>query len=717
MTYALWQTDLSFIFPPRSLSTRLNALGVDEERLMINSEPLMSSILALQPPAVGGLGQWPETNFQLELASTFHWSKNGYILVQKPNMIAHYTNFIIQSTSIELVNFLIAGLFFAIQLSVVFWRISPAYTCISCILIALVIIQTTIEYSAVSVIVKISISLGHNRVYEQKENISLSFSLAELRDSFNFFSSPVYFSPWFIVLSATLAFLLTYMYLSTLYTFGIACSNEFNECIQNIKQKKIFAISSNLGLHSMRHINTFPYFDETLKTSETHQEVGPVFCTSQNIKAISMPIKPFRISLSAIFFLLTSVILRIPIYYDLMNIYWDNGDSLCLTSTILTIANLILGLLIWSFLPIKMRWLFEHHNTKTSSISHVAYNPVTLNCQSYEHDTEASSRDRIRSLHTMNGNVTRNTQMHLESNILFETQENKTASDYYCRNELNQDSLPQRLEEKLSHIICPLTDCITSVQSILPYEKEKCGKYRCPAKTHRQTYSSEFNNYITDSHRVIENPEAEDSLKNSKILQNKALREQVSQVDDNMTHGSTIYTSYNKTPLTTKPYEATVSAYKQTSKTNIADSTKDISMFYVNNDTEYRLCGCNCLKENETRKMHVKCFKNETSSKLKKHELKVSCSEKWQRNDTEEHYSSAYSKGQQNYYFDDKISKRQKTSIKNSLYCGHFKQEPTKQNMEPSLSCDSNSKVNLERFRNASITLYCNRFNAPKSKN
>ncbi|OON18434.1 hypothetical protein X801_05712, partial [Opisthorchis viverrini] len=66
----LWQSDLDFIFRSKPLTPKLSNLDI----LDPNQNVLATSLIALQPPALGGLGQLPQTEQQLEFAKKLRWN-------------------------------------------------------------------------------------------------------------------------------------------------------------------------------------------------------------------------------------------------------------------------------------------------------------------------------------------------------------------------------------------------------------------------------------------------------------------------------------------------------------------------------------------------------------------------------------------------------------------------------------------------------------------
>ncbi|KAF7255852.1 hypothetical protein EG68_07102 [Paragonimus skrjabini miyazakii] len=113
----LWHTDLDFLLPARPLLSILNQHAVLPIALNVDHNLAATSLFALQPPALGGLGQLPQTQAQMEAANRLRWQPELNLLRSTVDGAHAKTEILTEPTSVEFVNFLLAGMIFTAWLT------------------------------------------------------------------------------------------------------------------------------------------------------------------------------------------------------------------------------------------------------------------------------------------------------------------------------------------------------------------------------------------------------------------------------------------------------------------------------------------------------------------------------------------------------------------------------------------------------------------------
>ncbi|CAL8078927.1 unnamed protein product [Calicophoron daubneyi] len=358
----LWQTDLSFLFPPRPLNSQLSKYHGLEEKLVSEDRLAAASLFSLQPPALGGLGQLPQTQTQLELANQLRWN-NEHGLVRP--LVGAKQNLWQRTPSAEMINFFVAGLILAVDLPAVFWRVSHIYSCLSSFLIALTTVHLTIENAATSLLIQYGTCLTQPEPSPSSDQGRVAFAYKQLEFSLMLVKSPVVLPPWCILLLSAIAFIPYLVNFSLIYTFGVSC-------ICATERALGLNIKASLGLSCQSKYSIHEPIDPTKNAVNLCSSVAYAPCcpSAHNRRLVTVSWarrnREILIAVTGILLILLVNGVKIPIQYELMRVYWENGDPLCLTSVFLGGFSLLCWLLMWIVCAVQRRHLFDGNSTTVS---------------------------------------------------------------------------------------------------------------------------------------------------------------------------------------------------------------------------------------------------------------------------------------------------------------------------------------------------------------
>ncbi|TGZ67246.1 hypothetical protein CRM22_004910 [Opisthorchis felineus] len=335
--HELWQSDLDFIFPSKPLTPKLSNLDI----LDPNQNSLATSLIALQPPALGGLGQLPQTEQQLEFAKKLRWNPEIGLFreaLHSEGVITRRTSPSSKTPSMEFVNFLISGWLLCCQLSSVFWKISRRATCLFACLIALTIICLSVDYAATSLLMKYAICLTESTDVMREADVQTTLLYKELRASLMLIRSSVRYPAWGLTCLTAAAFISTVLNIHLLYVFGCAkwmatLFGTQHSCLVSYLKEDIEQIHSSISCHA----------------SEKNLPQPRVTCwccrkpTASLLNWYSTIILVFGCSCAV-----ASILLRIPIHYELISVFQSDGGTLLVTSTILFIVHTVACLACWT---------------------------------------------------------------------------------------------------------------------------------------------------------------------------------------------------------------------------------------------------------------------------------------------------------------------------------------------------------------------------------
>ncbi|KAG5447577.1 hypothetical protein CSKR_101343 [Clonorchis sinensis] len=333
----LWQSDLDFIFPSKPLTPKLSNLDI----LDPNQNALAMSLIALQPPALGGLGQLPQTEQQLEFAKKLRWDPEIGLLreaLHSEGVRTRRTPPSSKTPSMEFVNFLISGWLLCCQLSSVFWRVSRRATCLFACLIALTIIYLTVDYAATSLLIKYAICLTESTDMMRGADVQTSMLYKELRASLMIIRSSVRYPAWGLTCLTAAAFISTVLNIHLLYVFGCVkwmatLFGTQHSCLVSCLKEDLEQIHDSLSCH----------------TSEKNLPQPRMSCWSWQKPTASLLDRYSTIILVfGCFCAVASVLLRIPIHYEVISVFQSDGGSLLVTSTILFVVHTVVCFACWT---------------------------------------------------------------------------------------------------------------------------------------------------------------------------------------------------------------------------------------------------------------------------------------------------------------------------------------------------------------------------------
>ncbi|THD29003.1 hypothetical protein D915_000136 [Fasciola hepatica] len=374
----LWQTDLSFLFPPHPLVSRLTKYTELHGELISDNRLAAASLFSLQPPALGGLGQLPQTEQQLETANRLRWIGADSLVRLVPE-ISHPTGIktaVPKSISVELINFVVAGLLIGISLPAVFWHLSVLYACLASFLIGITIIYLTVDYASTSLLIQYTTCLTYPDRLGRGLGLSRAHTYEQLRASLMLIRSPVQLPAWVLILLTGLAFLPYLINFHLLYAFGLACLGQWQSPPEQVEQ-----VHQYYGCHGNAHTSAAVSLQSGYSLHQpadgsSKQANGNDGGVRRNIlmgskcttvgkcgfsKLLWVWIQSHNgtiTALSGICFLFLSTGLRIPVQCELMRVYWENGDPLCLTSMVLFVVCFLAWLLIWIGFTLRRPYLF-----------------------------------------------------------------------------------------------------------------------------------------------------------------------------------------------------------------------------------------------------------------------------------------------------------------------------------------------------------------------
>ncbi|KER28710.1 hypothetical protein T265_04499 [Opisthorchis viverrini] len=338
LDHELWQSDLDFIFRSKPLTPKLSNLDI----LDPNQNVLATSLIALQPPALGGLGQLPQTEQQLEFAKKLRWNSEIGLFreaLHSEGVRARRTSPSSGTPSMELINFLISGWLLCCQLSSVFWKVSRRATCLFACLVALTIVYLTVDYAATSLLIKYAICLTESTGMMRGADVQTSLLYKELRASLMIIRSSVRYPAWGLTCLTAAAFISTVLNIHLLYVSGCVkwmatLFETQHSCLAPYLKEDIEQTHSSLSCHAsgknspQPRMSCWGWRDPTTPILDRYSTIILVFGCSCTV---------------------ASVLLRIPIHYELISVFQSDGGSLLVTSTILFIVHTVACLACWTF--------------------------------------------------------------------------------------------------------------------------------------------------------------------------------------------------------------------------------------------------------------------------------------------------------------------------------------------------------------------------------
>lgn len=279
-----------------------------------------------------------------------------------------------KSISVELVNFAMAGVLIGVSVPAVFWHLSILYACITSFLIGITIIHLVVDYASASLLIQYATCLAYPEQMDSNGlGLSSSGTYEQLRASLMLIRSPVQLPTWALVLLTGLGFLPYLMNFHLLYAFGLACLGRWQSSHRQVEQTHRYygcrgkvhtsapvSLQSGYSLHQPADGSS----SEANGNGGTHRNIVKPVCPRTKCefsKTLWIWIHSHNgtiTALSGIGFLFLSTSLRIPIQCELMRVYWENGDPLCLTSMVLFVITFLSWLLIWIGFALRRPYLF-----------------------------------------------------------------------------------------------------------------------------------------------------------------------------------------------------------------------------------------------------------------------------------------------------------------------------------------------------------------------
>ncbi len=341
-----WQTDLSFIFPtlsPKDVMQNTRLRHPDLARKLASSGILStrltgSTLLAVQPPTLGGLGQLPQTNQQENVVADLKTAILQHPGGVKTPFTSTSPSSTLRTPSPEVVNFLLAMCFLAIRVASTFWTAWPTFSYISSMLLVFTAVYLTFEYAAVSLLVQLTVCLTPQM---NSSNIYRSLIMVRL---------PIRLYPWQMIMSIGVAFLVTLGSVAVLFHLG---GRQFYKALK----ENYYTVANMLSMAERQSGGCSPEpqspvwggGDDSLPL-EQGKRCGGCRCGGS-------PDRPLIIF--GFLLLLINVAVRIPCLYDFFLLYWNENDYLCLTALVLFLCSHLAWMMLWFGFAVKQKWSFK----------------------------------------------------------------------------------------------------------------------------------------------------------------------------------------------------------------------------------------------------------------------------------------------------------------------------------------------------------------------
>lgn len=331
-----WQTDLSFIFPPLSprdlMQNTLQRHPNLAQNLATKSALTGSSLLAVQPPTLGGIGQLPQTDQQEKAVADLRVA----ILQKSKSNDGISSPSTLRTPSPEIINFLLALSFLAIRVASTFGVVWPTYSYVSSILLIFTGVYLIFEYAAVSLIVQLTVCLTP-QVGVTSSNIYRSLIMVRL---------PIRMSPWQMLLCSGLAFLVTLGSVSIMFHLGL---RQFHKVLQ----ANYYTVANILSM--VERNNSGSSVEQTTWSDVDNPRLRRC-CQVPRCKPDSRGRPLIALGFCC---LLVNILVRIPCLCDLFILYWNENDYLCFTTMILFVIVHIAWLMLWFGFAVKQKWNFR----------------------------------------------------------------------------------------------------------------------------------------------------------------------------------------------------------------------------------------------------------------------------------------------------------------------------------------------------------------------
>uniref|UniRef100_A0A5K3ERQ6 Transmembrane protein n=1 Tax=Mesocestoides corti TaxID=53468 RepID=A0A5K3ERQ6_MESCO len=299
------------------LATKLASSGLLSTRLT------GSTLLAVQPPTLGGIGQLPQTKQQegavANLKTAIIQHSSG---VKTTFNDAATAGIRLRPPSFEIVNFFLALAFLAIRIAATFWTVWPTFSYLS------------------------SVLLIFTGVY-------LTF------DSLIIVRLPMQLTPWQTILSTSIAFFITLGSFGVLFHLAI---RQFNKVLR----ENYYTVANMLGM-AERQTNGA---SEALVTSPPWSETNSLERKEGSTKCHRSPLRGRPLIVLGFLSLVATTLVRMPCLYDMFQLYWSEKDYLCLTTIVLFVCVHMAWLMMWFGFAMKQKWTF-----------HVKYSPAMQQSQ------------------------------------------------------------------------------------------------------------------------------------------------------------------------------------------------------------------------------------------------------------------------------------------------------------------------------------------------
>ncbi|KAF5400756.1 hypothetical protein PHET_05670 [Paragonimus heterotremus] len=348
----MWHTDLDFLLPARPLVSILNQHAALPIALNVDHNLAATSLFALQPPALGGLGQLPQTEAQMEAANRLRWQPELNLLRSTVDGAHAKTEVLTERTSVEFINFLLAGMIVSIELPAVFWYACRVYSVLLSGLIALTIVHLGVDYATTGLLIKYSTCLDGHVDRTIRGNVSNSLFYEEIKSSLMLVKSPVLLPAWTLFLFSAVAFIPTLCNVHCTYVFGMSA-------IRVKPASKLTSASSEEGGLSPNRTSRQTCIESRLCPHK------PKLC-SRNCKP---PLQTSYVLLGISCTMLSGA-LRIPTQCELVRLFWNNKEPLCMVSMVLFVFQFTAWVTAWVGFSSQQTPLFQWQtHTCTTDIS------------------------------------------------------------------------------------------------------------------------------------------------------------------------------------------------------------------------------------------------------------------------------------------------------------------------------------------------------------